>query len=74
MVCGSLLVLVSELLLTGGLLGNSLEAASALGFGATCWPTFAQVTGERSIVDLLEVLLDFTPGVLQQVCLTLRGQ
>lgn len=63
--CGSLLVLISELLLSGGFLRNGLEAASALGIGAARWSTFTQVTGERSIVDLLEVLLDFTLGVLQ---------
>lgn len=44
---GSLVVLISELLLPGGLLGNGLEAPSALGLGAggaTCWSAFTQVT------------------------------
>lgn len=65
---GLLVVLISELLLRGGLLRNGLQAASALGLGAggaARWSAFTQVTGERGIVDLLEVLLDFTPGVLQ---------
>lgn len=66
--CGFLVVLVSELLLCSGLLGNGLEATSALALrarGATCCSTSTQVTGERSIVNLLEVLLDFTLGMLQ---------
>lgn len=66
--CGSLVDLISELVFRSGLLRNGLEAASAPGFGAggaTRWSAFRQVTGERNIVDLLEVLLDFTPGVLQ---------
>lgn len=66
--CGSLVVLVSELLLPGGLLRNGLEAVSALGLGAggaAHRSAFTQVTGEGGIVDLLEVLLDFATGVLQ---------
>ncbi len=66
--CGSLAVLIGELLLRHGLLRNGLQAASAPGLrarGAACCPAFTQVTGECSIVDLLEVFLDFTPGVLQ---------
>lgn len=66
---GLLVVLVSELLLRSGLLRNGLQATSALGLGgpggAARRASFTQVTGERGVVDLLEVLLDFTPGVLQ---------
>lgn len=64
-----LVVLVRQLFLRDGLLGDGLEAASALGLrgaeGTARRATFSQFTGERSIVDLLEVLLDFASGMLQ---------
>lgn len=67
-VCGSSVVLICELLLSSGLFRNGLKAASALRLrasGAAHCSTFTQVTGECSIVDLLEVLLDFTPGMFK---------
>lgn len=63
-----LVVLVRQLLLRDGLLRDGLEAASALGLGAEGTAhraTFSQFTGERGVVDLLEVLLDFASGMLQ---------
>lgn len=67
--CGSLVVLIRQLFLRHGLLRDGLEAASALGLrgaeGTAHRATFSQFTGERGIVDLLEVLLDFASGVLQ---------
>lgn len=68
-------VLVSELLLRHGLLRNGLEAPSAFGLragGASHSAAFSQVTSERSVVDLLEVLLDFDSGMFQKVRLALR--
>lgn len=64
----SLVVLVRELVLRGGLLGDGLQARSALGIGARGadgLSAFTQLTGESSIVDLLHVLQDFAPGVFQ---------
>lgn len=52
----SLVVLIGELVLRSGLLRNGLQAGSALGIGAIGadgLSTFAQLTGESSIVDLL---------------------
>lgn len=63
-----LVVLVRQLLLRDGLLRDGLKAASALGLraeGTAHRATFSQFTGERGIVDLLEVLLDFASGMLQ---------
>lgn len=67
-----LVVLVRQLLLRDGLLRDGLEAASALGLrgaegaeGTAHRATFSQFTGERGVVDLLEVLLDFASGMLQ---------
>lgn len=66
--CGSLVFLISELLLSSGLFRNGLKAASVLRLGArgaTHCSTFTQVAGECNIVDLLEVLLDFASGMFQ---------
>lgn len=68
LILASSLVLVAELILAGGLLWDGLSAAPSLGLStsqASCWPSFAQVAGEGGVVDLLEVLLDFGPGMLQ---------
>lgn len=71
----TLVLLVTELLLGDSLLWNGLQAASALGLrGAAHCAAFTQVRSERSVMDLLEVLLDFTPGVLQEIRLALRGE
>lgn len=71
-------LLVCQLLLCCGLLRDGLQAPSAPGLrrtgGAAHRASFTQVTGERSVVDLLQVLLDFQPGVFQQVRLTLRTE
>ena len=65
----SLVLLVGELLLPGGLLWDGLEAASAFGVrgagGTASCCSFAQVTGERGVVDLLEVFLNFTSGMFK---------
>lgn len=69
------LVLVGELVLPCGLLRNGLQAGSALGVGAggaERLSSFSQLAGEGSVVDLLQVLLDFAPGVFQELCLTLE--
>lgn len=66
--CVSSVVLISELLLPTGFLRNGVKAAPGLGLGArgaAHWSTFTQVAGECSVVDLLEVLLDFAPCMLQ---------
>lgn len=69
-------LLVRQLLLGRGLLGDGLQAAAAPGLrgtgGAAPRASFAQVAGERGVVDLLQVLLDLDPSVFQQVLLTLR--
>lgn len=64
----SLVVLIGELVLRSGLLRNGLQAGSALGIGARGaegLSTFAELTGESSIVDLLQVLQDFASGMFQ---------
>lgn len=70
-----LVVLVGELVLPGGLLGNGHQAGSAPGVGAggADGPSpFTQLTGESGVVDLLQVLLDLAPGVFQELRLTLE--
>lgn len=69
--CGSSEVFARQLLFTSGLLRNGLQAATALGLRALS--SSGQITGECNVVDLLEVLLDITFGVFQQVCLSLGG-
>lgn len=66
---GALAVLVRQLLLHRGFFWDDLQTASAPGLwgagGTAHWASFTQVGGEGGVVDLLQVLLDFHPGVLQ---------
>ena len=71
-------VLVGELVLRSGLLRDDVQAAAVLvlrgarGDVAVALAALAEAGGQGGVVDLLQILLDLVPGVLQQVRLALH--